>query len=104
MSMTCLYFLIVKMTELNHQQVFNFAKGYRFQFEPVQDAYVLLYPEGLIKLNQTAGLILSKIDGQRTLGEIIADLNSQFPDADIRADVEAFFSEAMTNRWLECRS
>ena len=31
--------------------------GYRFQYEPAQKGHVLLYPEGMIKLNDSAALI-----------------------------------------------
>ena len=34
--------------------------GFRLQFEPAQDCHVLLYPEGMVKLNPTAGEIMSK--------------------------------------------
>jgi pyrroloquinoline quinone biosynthesis protein D len=31
---------------------------FRLQWEPAQNAHVLLYPEGMVKLNQSAGEIL----------------------------------------------
>lgn len=34
-------------------------RGFRFQFEPAQDCHVLLYPEGMVKLNDSAGEILA---------------------------------------------
>ena len=37
------------------------ALGYRFQWEPAQDCYVLLYPEGIVKLNPAAGEILKRV-------------------------------------------
>ena len=39
--------------------------GYRFQYEPAQKGHVLLYPEGMIKLNESAALIGGLIDGER---------------------------------------
>ncbi|HQE41111.1 MAG TPA: pyrroloquinoline quinone biosynthesis peptide chaperone PqqD, partial [Zoogloea sp.] len=35
---------------------------FRFQWEPAQQAHVLLYPEGMVKLNQSAGEILKRCD------------------------------------------
>ena len=32
--------------------------GFRLQWEPAQESHVLLYPEGMVKLNQSAGEIL----------------------------------------------
>ena len=34
------------------------ARGFRLQWEPAQNAHVLLYPEGMVKLNGSAGEIL----------------------------------------------
>ena len=37
--------------------------GFRLQWEPAQGCFVLLYPEGMVKLNQSAGEILKRCDG-----------------------------------------
>ena len=39
--------------------------GFRLQWEPAQSCFVLLYPEGMVKLNQSAGEIMKRCDGQR---------------------------------------
>jgi len=75
------------------------SAGMRLQWEPAQSAYVMLYPEGMIKLNGPAGQILSRCDG-RTVDALIADLQSLFPDADLTSDVIAFLNEANTKGWL----
>ena len=36
------------------------ARLFRMQWEEAQGAYVLLYPEGMVKLNQSAGEILKR--------------------------------------------
>ena len=46
------------------------AAMFRLQFEPVQDCWVLLYPEGMVKLNGPAAEILRRCDGQRSVAEI----------------------------------
>ena len=89
------------MNTLTHTQTIKFANGYRFQWEPAQESHVLLYPEGMVKLNQSAALILSKVDNERNLKQIKAELKKQFPDADIDEDVELFVNEAIENRWLD---
>lgn len=38
---------------------------YRLQWEEVQQAWVLLYPEGMVKLNGSAGEIIKRLDGQK---------------------------------------
>ena len=54
------------------------GRGFRLQWEAAQNAYVLLYPEGMIKLNASAGEIMKRCDGQATIAEITADLEQAF--------------------------
>ena len=55
-------------------------RGFRLQFEPAQGCHVLLYPEGMIKLNDSASEILQQVDGKRSVAEIIGNLHQRFPD------------------------
>jgi pyrroloquinoline quinone biosynthesis protein D len=80
------------------------GRGFRLQWEPAQDAHVLLYPEGMVKLNSSAGEIMSRCDGERTLAEIIADLEKTFGGTGLSGDVTAFVSMALQNKWLEMRT
>ena len=77
------------------------GKGFRLQWEPAQNAHVLLYPEGMIKLNGSAGEIMRRCDGARTLAEITADLERTFDTCGLVADVTAFISMALSKNWLE---
>ncbi|MFH1987362.1 MAG: pyrroloquinoline quinone biosynthesis protein D [Rhodocyclaceae bacterium] len=78
--------------------------GFRFQWEPAQQCHVLLYPEGMIKLNQSGGEILARCDGQRNIAAIVADLEAAFSASGLRADVEAFLAMAIEKRWLRLDS
>lgn len=80
------------------------GRGFRLQWEPAQNSHVLLYPEGMVKLNTSAGEILSRCDGERTLTEIIADLEQTFGAAELSGDVTAFVAMAVENKWLEMRT
>ncbi|PWB31326.1 pyrroloquinoline quinone biosynthesis peptide chaperone PqqD [Pseudomonas sp. SDI] len=76
--------------------------GYRFQYEPAQKAHVLLYPEGMIKLNDSAALIGELIDGERNVAAIIAVLDAQFPGvAELPDDIEQFMEVARAEHWIE---
>ena len=44
---------------------------------------VILFPEGAIKLQGTGRHVLERCDGQRTFGEIIAELQKQFAIAEV---------------------
>ncbi|WXL27446.1 pyrroloquinoline quinone biosynthesis peptide chaperone PqqD [Ectopseudomonas mendocina] len=90
------------MTEQVLQQVPKLRRGFRFQWEPAQQCHVLLYPEGMIKLNDSAGEILKQIDGSTCVGEIIGRLQSQFPDVPgIDEDILAFMEVASAQFWIE---
>jgi len=75
---------------------------YVFRWEASQDAHILLYPEGLIKLNPAAAEILKRCDGQRRAADIVDDLDSAFPGnrATILRDAEAFLAMAYDKGWL----
>ena len=79
-------------------------RGLKLQWEPAQDAHVLLYPEGMVKLNGSAGAILSRCDGVRTLAEIVADLERAYDTNGLAEDVRAFVRMALEKRWLELRA
>ncbi|MCY1442903.1 Coenzyme PQQ synthesis protein D [compost metagenome] len=92
------------MSELNLEQVPALRRGYRFQWEPAQNCHVLLYPEGMIKLNDSAGAVLAEVDGARSVGAIVADLQARFPDAEgIAEDILAFLEVAHERFWIEFR-
>ena len=51
---------------------------FRLQYEEAQKTHVLLYPEGMVKLNQSASEILLLCDGTRTVSDIVAALEAKF--------------------------
>jgi pyrroloquinoline quinone biosynthesis protein D len=74
--------------------------GFRLQWEPVQNCHVLLYPEGMVKLNQSGGEIMKRCDGQRSVAGIVDELEQAFSTSGLRADVLAFVEMAGKQRWL----
>jgi len=76
------------------------APSYRFQWEPAQQCHVLLYPEGMVTLSASAGEILSRCDGERSVAAIIDELKAAFGNADLDGDVIGFLNEAKANGWL----
>jgi len=76
------------------------APMYRLQFEQAQDAWVLLYPEGMVKLNAPAAEILRRCDGRRSVGEIIGELEVAFAHANLHDDVQAFLAQARDQGWI----
>jgi pyrroloquinoline quinone biosynthesis protein D len=75
-------------------------KQFRLQWEPSQNCYVLLYPEGMVQLHGGAGEIMRRIDGRTTLLELISALEAAFPGAELRADVLEFVETAHAKGWI----
>ncbi|WP_048811656.1 pyrroloquinoline quinone biosynthesis peptide chaperone PqqD [Methylobacillus flagellatus] len=85
--------------------VYAIARHYRFQWEEAQQCYVLLFPEGMIKLNGGAGEVIKRVDGRRSVADIVADVRAAFPDVgDIESDVIAMLDLAVEKAWLEKRA
>ena len=88
------------MTALNASTQPRVGSGFRLQWEPVQNCHVLLYPEGMVKLNQSGGEIMARCDGHRDVAGIAAELEQAFAAKDLGADVLAFVEMAGKQRWL----
>jgi pyrroloquinoline quinone biosynthesis protein D len=87
--------------EITLKQVPVLNKMFRFQWEKAQDCYVLLYPEGMVKLNGPAGEVLALVDGQRTVADIVQALQTKFPDAEgIDRDILDFLGDAREQLWI----
>jgi coenzyme PQQ biosynthesis protein PqqD len=63
----------------------------RLQFDPVRQQRVLLYPEGVVLLNDTGAAILDLCDGRRSVAEISAVLQERY-QCDVTADVIEYLS------------
>jgi pyrroloquinoline quinone biosynthesis protein D len=62
---------------------------------------VLLYPEGMIKLNDSAALIGGLIDGQRDVAAIIDELINNSPVCrKLGDDIEQFMEVARAQHWI----
>ncbi len=90
------------MSDFDMNRIPSLRIGYRLQWEPAQQAYVLLYPEGMVKLNESAAAIANQIDGRRNVASIIQQLRVQYPDALVLAeDVVQFMEVAHEKFWLQ---
>jgi pyrroloquinoline quinone biosynthesis protein D len=79
-------------------------RGLKLQWEQAQNAYVLLYPEGQLVLNQSAAEILKRCDGVCTVADIVADIERTHSLSGIGPDVMAFVRMALEQRWVEERT
>ena len=77
------------------------GRRFRLQYEQAQQAWVLLFPEGMVKLNGPAGEIMKRCDGARSIAQIVADLESSFGVQGLQGDVLAFLDIARGKHWIE---
>lgn len=83
------------------QQVPRLANGYRLQWEPAQDSFVVLYPEGMKVLSGSAAEIVQQCTGEQNVATIIATLEEKFNGADLSKDVLDFIAGASAEGWLD---
>lgn len=86
------------------ESVPSIAPTFRLQWEQAQGAFVLLYPEGMVKLNRSAGEILKRCDGKTTVLGIVEDLERAFPETKLQEDVARFVETAYAEGWIRYTS
>ena len=77
------------------------AGHFRLQWEEVQKAWVLLYPEGMVKLNGSAGEIMSRLDGVKSVQAVVAELEQAFDTQGLAQDVLDFLAIAQKQGWVK---
>lgn len=74
---------------MNEQSRPALARGVRLQFDPATGEPMLLYPEGVMHLSETAHDIVRRCDGSYSISDLLASLAAEY-DADaqvLREDV-----------------
>ena len=90
------------VAELTDASVPTFAAGCRWG--GTEEAPVVLFPEGAIRVEGTGRMILELCDGEFTLAEIVQKLEAQFmlaPKGKVRADVLAFLGQLHGKRIID---
>jgi len=74
---------------ISEDMVLRFPRHVTFRHDDVRDRWVILAPERLLLPDDTAVEILQRLDGQRSVAQIIDMLSVDFnaPRADIAVDV-----------------
>jgi len=91
------------MTDIAAHARYALAPGHRLQWEEAQQAWVVLYPEGMVTLNESAADTVRRCDGETPLRDVIADLERAYGEADLTADVVSLVAEAVEQGWLRQR-
>jgi pyrroloquinoline quinone biosynthesis protein D len=77
------------------------SRKFRLQFEPAQDRWVLLYPEGMVQLNPSAAEILRRCDGSRDVEAIVSELEAAFNAQGIGPEVRNLLAEGQRRGWID---
>ncbi len=86
---------------LNPDLPLSFSPMHRLQWEPAQQKDVILYPEGMVELNQSSAEILKLCDGSRNLSSIINQLEDKFHITGLGNDITHFLEVALQNGWIK---
>lgn len=86
---------------INPDQPIKFSPMHRLQWEEAQQKDVILYPEGMVELNQSSAEILKMCDGTRKLAQIVDDLEQKFTTSGLQNDITAFLEVALKNGWIQ---
>ena len=85
-----------------HQDIFKIAAHHRFQWEEAQQSHVILFPEGMVKLNGSAGEVLSLVDGKNSVNQIVTSLKEKFQGVEgIEKDILSMIQFALDKAWIE---
>jgi len=86
---------------INPEKIIHFSPLHRLQWEEAQQKDVILYPEGMVELNQSSAEILKLCDGSRALNGIVNDLEEKFSTTGLKNDIIAFLDVALQNGWIK---
>ncbi len=83
--------------------VVEMAPMYLFRWEEPQQAFILLYPEGVVKLNETGAAILKYCDGTHTAEQIVTELCEKY-STDVSESVYKFLEVSHAKGWIRIKS
>lgn len=86
------------------ESVPQWARGVRLRYDETRENWVIVSPERVSMLNQSATEILKLIDGKRTVSVIIDDLVARFhaPREIIEKDVLHTLQDMQTRGLITC--
>ena len=71
------------------------------QYQAAQTSWGLLYPEGMVQLNDSAAEILRRCDGRHTVADIVSELESLVDTQGIAPQVFELLAEGARRGWID---
>jgi len=97
----------MKDISIRTQDIYEIRPPFMFRWEESQQAHVLLYPEGIVKLNETGGQILELCDGQNSVETLIGKLAVMYCASDlaaVRSGVMNFLEVSHGKGWIRIKA
>lgn len=87
---------------LDHAAIVVLRRGLRLEHDRAREQWVLLFPEGVVELNESAAAILGECREPVTVSELVGRLQARYPEAGpIGADIEEFLGVARDKGWVD---
>ena len=80
--------------------IVRIAPGYRLQWEEGQQAFFLIYPNGMLTLSPSGSEVLKRCNGVQTVAQILADIMRQLPGTYSEAEMLRVLEVAYDNGWI----
>lgn len=89
------------LDSLAKESILALAPGVRMKYDEVRECNMLLMPECIIKLNNSASEVLELVDGKRSVAQIYAELAALYEDETLHRDLAEFLTDALVRGWIE---
>lgn len=80
------------------------SSQYRLQWQENRRLYTLLYPEGIIELNDSATEILQLCNGKNSFNDIVTHLQNKYSHQDLSKEIAEFLDEIFEKGWIIMQS
>ncbi len=74
-------------------------RGVRVSTDPLSDEPILLFPEGVLFLNETAAAVIRRCDGDRNVAEVVQAVGEDYHDVAL-GDIVALLRDLIGQRLL----
>jgi pyrroloquinoline quinone biosynthesis protein D len=77
----------------------HLRRGVRTATDPLSDGTVLLFPEGVLIMNETAAAVILQCDGARSVAEVVQAVREVYDDVEV-GDVMELLEELIVQNLL----
>ena len=87
---------------LDRDVTVSLRRGLRLEHDRAREQWVLLFPEGVVELNESAAAILGECREPVSIAAVVERLQMRYPEAGpIAADIEEFLGIARDKGWVD---